>query len=826
MLRHAFDPLFEPRSLLVVGDRPIPIAQAQPACLRGHFTRVECQYGQPIKVPEQLNGVASGARVDLALVCMAPQRLAETLMQLVRSRPRALILLPHDVVDAYPERTRELCREWALLHDCALLGPNAGVQRPHAGLNLSQYPTIARNGRLALVAQSRGIASALMDWAEDVHLGFSTAVALGTEAVTRLPQILEYLATDPHTDSIVLYLEEIAVGREFMSALRAAASVKPVIVLKVGRAQDSAQADASFDAVLRRAGAVRVRYFLQLFSALKVLGYARRPKGQRLAIMSNGSGPAQMALDMVVTGVPFLKAELSAATRKVLGKLLEPGASPTNPVVTLQPMNASLTRVMLEVLLDDVAVDGVLVLLTPDARADLGAVTSVLEELAPRARKPVITCFMGDAGMRPLRRRLDDVGTPAFRTPESAAHAFGVLASYHYNQQLLQQMQSPEPEGSLPDLSRARKIISEVRLQGRYVLTDREAQDLFAIFDIPITLDPDAQAHDALHLVPMALGVTTDRRFGPVIRFSAGGPAATLLGPDDAMDLPPLNRYLARQLVQRSQLWQKTLADHVTPDVHESLLLSLENISTLIAELPDVEMLQIDPLYANQHGLYAARVSIGLHLQARSANPQVTGYRHMAIHPYPYRWVQHFNFKDGGAWTLRPIRPEDALALQGFIRGLSDRTRYMRFVSMMRELTPRMVARYTQIDYHRELALVATTPVPNHANRGLPTDAVIGLAHYLRHPDGRGAEYALVIGDDWQRRGLGQKLMRKLIEAATEQGLEYIDGLVLAENKPMLALMTSMGLTNDPDPEDSSLRRVWLKLSPPDKNASTETESI
>jgi acetyltransferase len=815
MLRHVFDPLFEPRTLLVVGDRPIPIALTPPEILRGCLTLVACQYGQPIMVPEVLAGVTPGARVDLALVCIAPQRLVETLMQLVRVRPRALILLPHDAVDPNPVLTRELCREWALLHDCALLGPNAGLQRPHTGLNLSQYPTIASKGRLALVAQSRGIASALMDWAEDVQLGFSTVVAIGEEAVTRLPQILAYLATDPRSDSIVLYLEEIDVGRTFMSALRAAASVKPVIVLKVGRAQDSALADASFDAVLRRAGAVRVRYFLQLFSALKVLGYARRPKGRRLALMSNANGPAQMALDMIGTGVPFLKAELSATTRKVLEKLLEPGAPPGNPVVTQQPMTAVLARVILEALLEDTAVDGVLVLLTPDARADLGVVASELAQIAPQARKPVMTCFMGDAGMRPLRRQLDEAGTPAFRTPESAAHAFGVLASYHYNQQLLQQMQPPEPEGRLPDLVAARKLIAMVRAQGRIELNDTESQALFALFDVPIKFDSDAQAHDALHHVPLALAVESDRRFGPVICFAAGGPAAGLMGLDGAMDLPPLNRYLARQLVKRSPLWRRTLSLHITPDVHEALLVSLEKISTLVCELPDVETLRVDPLYANRHGLYAMGASVGLHLEARSENPQSSGYLHMAIHPYPYRWVQHLRFADAHAWTLRPIRPEDAQALQEFIRGLSNRSRYMRFVSMMRELTPRMIARYTQIDYHLELALVATTLVPNPANRGLPTDAVIGLAHYLRHPDGRGAEYALVIGDNWQRQGLGVKLMGKLIDAATEQGLEYIDGLVLAENKPMLALMISLGFTNDPDPDDLSLRRVWLKLGNP-----------
>lgn len=196
------------------------------------------------------------------------------------------------------------------------------------------------------------------------------------------------------------------------------------------------------------------------------------------------------------------------------------------------------------------------------------------------------------------------------------------------------------------------------------------------------------------------------------------------------------------------------------------------------------------------------------------ARPAASGYPHMAIHPYPAQWVRQRQFADGAPWEIRPIRPDDAEPLQAFIRGLSEETRYMRFVSMMRELTPRMLARYTQIDYHREFALVATTRVPNPANRGLPMEIIIGLAHYLRNADGRGAEYALVVADDWQRRRLGRELMGTLIEAAAAQGLEYIDGLVLANNRPMLGLMTSLGFVNDVDAEDPTMRRVWLGLRP------------
>ncbi|MFQ6712258.1 GNAT family N-acetyltransferase, partial [Bordetella pertussis] len=252
-----------------------------------------------------------------------------------------------------------------------------GAQRPHAGLNLSQHPSLARAGRVALVAQSRSIMAAVMDWAEDVHIGFSIAVSLGDEAVVGLSQVLDYLASDSRTDSIVLYIEDVGPAREFMSALRAAASVKPVIVLKAGRA-DANGADAVFDAALRRAGAVRVRYFVQLFSAVKVLGYTRRPRGRRVALFSNGSGPPQLALDLIGPDAAVLQAKLSPATQRTLADMLEPDAATANPVITYTPLTPERIQAILDCLLDDAGVDGVLVLLAPDALADMPAVARQL----------------------------------------------------------------------------------------------------------------------------------------------------------------------------------------------------------------------------------------------------------------------------------------------------------------------------------------------------------------------------------------------------------------------------------------------------------------
>lgn len=813
MFRHALDPLFQPAHLLVVSDRVLPLFQTLPSGLRERTTCVSFEAGQQPTVPQHLAGVSPSERLDLAVVCVPPLLIETTLAALVMHRPRAMIVMAHDVVDPNPSWTRRLCSDWAREHRSALLGPfSFGLQRPHQGLNLSQHPLLARPGRAALVAQSRTVMAGVMDWADDVHIGFSTAIALSNEGITRLPEVLDYLASDSRTDSIAIYLEDIGIGREFMSAIRAAASIKPVVVLKSGAANESLQADLAFDAALRRAGAVRVTYFIQLFSALKVFGYSRRPTGRRVVVFANGEGPAQLALDLAVEGGPIEKATLDPQTRRRLGKLLEPGSLTLNPVVTHQPLSASLLNEIMTVLIADIHVDGVLIMFAPDRRTDFTAVSTELARIAPKAAKPVVTCFMGDAGMRPIRRILDQAGASAFRTPESAANAFGILARYHYNQQLLLQIQPTEPEHEAPNLEGARRVLTHWIKQGRTKLTGREAWALLSTFHVPLQpLETVTDEPLTVADVPSAIGVTRDSRFGPVIRFGAGGALGAFSPGQAGADLVPLNYFLAKRMVQRSEFWQKLPRAHFSTPVFKQLLMALELISDLVSECPDVIELRLDPIVIRHSTLKVADLSVTLASDGLSHDPVSLGYPHMAIHPYPRRWVQHLPMRDGLAGVLRPIRPDDAQALQDFIRLLSEQARYMRFVSMMRELTPRMLSRYTQVDYDRELALVATIEHAPSADQPAH-QTIIGLAHYLRNPDGRGAEYALVIADDWQGHGLGRRLMTRLIEAARDQGLSYIEGMVLANNRPMLALMTGLGMVNDPDPDDPGMRRVWLSL--------------
>jgi acetyltransferase len=817
MFRHALDPLFQPQSLLVVSDHRLAVLQTLPSRLVGCTTSIEVERGRALEFPATLAGVGPDERLDLAIVCMPALQLQDVLHGIESYQPRALIVMAHEVVDPDPSRTHHLCDQWARANQCALLGPfSFGLQRPPLGLNLSQHQLLAHAGGAALVTQSRTIMAAVLDWADDVHIGFSAAIALGQESVTRLPEVLDYLASDPHTHSIALYLDEPGSGREFMSALRAAASIKPVVVLKAGVVNEPLQVDLAFDAALRRAGAVRVRYFIQLFSALKVFSYSRRPRGRRVVVFANGQGPAQLAQDMAGEDGPIVQATLDPKTSRRLNKLLEPGSLIHNPVVTHQPLARELVLEVITHLIQDPNVDGVLVMLAPDSRSDFTEVATALAQIAPKAPKPVISCFMGDAGMRPVRRQLDDAGAPAFRTPESAANAFGILAAYHYNQQLLLQIQPVEPEHGKPMIEQARQRLAQALALGHEQLEPHEAWALMRDFHIPIqSLDKPSLKPLSVDDCPAAIWVERDERFGPVIRFGAGGALGRFAPTQAAADLAPLNYFLARRLVKRSEFWKKLPADFYPDPVFDQILGVLELVSDLVSECASVVSLRIDPIVVRGQSLMTTHIDVQIDVSEHGQDPALSGYAHMSVHPYPRRWVQRLPLRDGQVGVVRPIQPDDAQALQDFVRNLSEQARYMRFVSMMRELTPHMLSRYTHVDYHRELALVATCDRGDGApgEQAQTGQRIIGLAHYLRNPDGQGAEYALVIADDWQGYGLGRRLMSRLIEAARAQGLAYIEGVVLSSNQPMLALMTSLGMTNDPDPDDSSMRRVWMNLS-------------
>jgi acetyltransferase len=298
------------------------------------------------------------------------------------------------------------------------------------------------------------------------------------------------------------------------------------------------------------------------------------------------------------------------------------------------------------------------------------------------------------------------------------------------------------------------------------------------------------------------VGLTTDDPFGPVITFGAGGTMIELIA-DRAMELPPLNQFLARRLIERVRVAPSLGEWRGAPAADRAALEQvLLRVSEMVCELPQLRQMDINPIIVDEDGA----VAVDARIVIDHAPPAARDYNHLAILPYPASQEREWPMKGGGLYTIRPIRPDDADMLQAFTRGLSDRSRYFRFASALQELPPRMLARYTLIDYDREMALVAIHTDRRADDEGnfTQTEHIIGVARYITNPDQSTCEFSLEVADEFTGQGLGSRLMLSIMDAARGRGLTEIQGLVLANNDGMLRLMRSLGFTvktfaDDPD---------------------------
>jgi acetyltransferase len=298
------------------------------------------------------------------------------------------------------------------------------------------------------------------------------------------------------------------------------------------------------------------------------------------------------------------------------------------------------------------------------------------------------------------------------------------------------------------------------------------------------------------------VGVVADDVFGPAITFGAGGIAVEVLR-DRAVALPPLNAALVDEMVRATRVGRMLAAFRHLPPVKPGALEEVVlRVSEMACEIPELTELDINPLVADEHGVLAldARVVV------RALPPARRRYDHLAIHPYPAELEEQVRLRDGSGLLLRPIRPEDAALEQAFVEGLSPESRRMRFQSGLISLSPAMLARFTQIDYDREMALVAIATT----GRG---DREVGVCRYVQLPGGRDCEFAIAVADAWQRRGLGRLMLARLIGVARERGLRSMVGWVLASNEGMLALCTRLGFTDEGVPGDPATRKAVLALS-------------
>jgi acetyltransferase len=299
----------------------------------------------------------------------------------------------------------------------------------------------------------------------------------------------------------------------------------------------------------------------------------------------------------------------------------------------------------------------------------------------------------------------------------------------------------------------------------------------------------------------LMIGIIRDAVFGPVISFGSGGTNVEIMG-DSAISLPPLNRRLARDLIDRTKVSRLLGRFRNLPAVDiDKLIDVLLGVSSMACELPWIQEMDINPLIMDDEGIVAVDARIVVDYPKPSTDP----YDHLAIHPYPAHLVKEFQLNDGTDIIVRPIRPEDAEIEAKFVRELSGEARYFRFMSSLQELSQEMLVRFTQIDYHNEMALIAV----RSDDAG---EEQIGVARYMTNLDRTSCEFALVIADQWQGKGIARYLMRNLMEIARDRNLDSIEGIVLSKNSRMLDLVRSLGFQVRNDPEDSAIKIVEARL--------------
>jgi acetyltransferase len=620
--------------------------------------------------------------------------------------------------------------------------------------------------------------------------------------------------------------------------------------------------DEAYNAAFRRAGIIRVDTVRQLFDCAEALGKAQRPVGGNLGILTNAGGPGVMAID-ALGAWRMEPAVLGSDTVDKLNAVLPPFWSRGNPVDILGDATHERYLQVLQVCLQAPEVNGLIVILTHQAMTDPVKIAQVIVPEVKKQAKPVLAVWMGGEDVAEGVNILSDGGIPVYETPEQAVDTFMAMYSYTRNLELLQETPSQLPHELQVNHQQAQAYIQECLKRQSKVLSEIEAKAILAAYGFQVTptisaSTAQAAAHAASHIgypvvmkihspqishktevggvkvglkseeevraafdeitnaarstVPEAqiLGVTMqplvtpvdyelimgakkDPQFGPILLFGLGGIYAEVLK-DVAITLPPLNLTLADRLMQRTRVYRLLQGYRNMPQADmEKLAEMLMRLSSLVTDFPEIAELDINPLFISK-GLPLA----GDARMVVAASP-VLAPRHLIIAPYPNQFVSDWMLEDGTPVKIRPMKPEDEPLVANFLAACSDETIYFRYFRRIKKWTHDMLIRFTQNDYDRELGLMAVGAPPG-------PEVMMGVSRLVTTSDRQDAEFALIVADPWHGKGLGSKLMERLIYVAREMGVKRLRGDVLSGNHPMLSLMDKLGFTLKKDKEGETVQ--------------------
>lgn len=877
-----FDALFSPRSVALIGasDARLSVGDVLSANLMGSGFAGDVMPVNPHAAT--IHGVKAYASVadlpqtpDLAVIATPAPVIPHLVGELGARGCRAAIVISTGFGGSAGAPLRQSLLDAARPNLLRIVGPNClGVISPGTGLNASFALAMPRKGDVALVSQSGAIIAAMLDWADQKKIGFSHVVSLGDMADADFGDLLDYLALDRQTRSILLYVESITHARKFMSAARVAARAKPVIVVKSGRSSAGAKAaqshtgalagsDAVYDAAFRRAGLLRVDDLDQLFEAATLLAGGARVAGNRLIILTNGGGAGVLAADALELHGGEL-AKLSDATLGALDAVLPAAWSHGNPVDILGDATPARYEAAFKALAGEKSGDAVLVINCPTAIADgRDAAASVAQWAGGRKAVPVLTNWLGGTVASEARATLAEAGIATFESPETAVRAFTNLDQFRSNQKQLLETPSAGSAVVADNVDRARRIVRTVLDSGRTMLTAPEANELLALFGLPvvpisIAATPAEAAKIAAGLgQPVVLKILSEdishkSDIGGVVlnlatpadveaaaaamleRAKAKRPDAHLAG---FMVQPMIHRPDARELIVgvatdhsfgpvilfgQGGIATEIMADRVIglPPLNSALargMIGRTRISKLLGAYRNIAAADIDAIadVLVRISDLTARIPELTELDinplladsagalAIDARVVVTaaGRRPFAIEPYPHALERRVTLAEGRDMLFRPIRPEDETALSGMIAGCTPHDLHLRFFNTIKALPHEMAARLSQIDYDREMAFVAVPPDSPYGD-----GPIFGVARLICDPENEAAEYAVIVRSDMQGIGLGYALMNAIIEHGRARGLKRIDGDILAENTRMLDMVRELGFTLRQNGETDALR--------------------
>jgi acetyltransferase len=822
-----FDPaiLFHPASIAVIGADTQAGAQVLANITMGGFK------GQ-IHAHRDAANLAPG--IGLAILAVSPELIGAAMTELARQNCFAAIV-PGAADDLAGHAVRTGVR---------VLGPHSfGLAIPRLGLNATSSHIAAPPGRLALVSQSAGLSRAVIDWAGPDGVGFSHIVGLGGNADIGFGIVLDWLSRDAGTGAILLDISRIKDRRMFLSATRAAARLRPVVAIHPGLRllDDDGAADLSFEAALRRAGVLSVSRFEDLLSAAETLSRARPLRHEALAIVSNAIGPARLAADEALRqGLSLLRDDT-----------LDHG------ILHVPSAELAATAFRLAARAD---LGAVLVVHAPQGASDEATIASLVAP-CPGQRAALLVCAMGETTGALHRATLGSAGLPVFATPSQAIGGFGHLVTDRHNREAARELPASTMLTLMPDRVWVRRGFDRARAAGRLALAQDESLDVLAAYGIPTVPTrfaadaPDAAAAAAMLGYPVvvklreptppadrapgglafdlrdaqsvvatgrlllaraakraaaaallvqrqvgrgreiSVRVADDATFGPIIVFGAGGTAPNAA--DRAADLPPLNLALAHGLIRRSPAGARLgrpLRDRPAADT-DAVAETLVRISQLIVDFPEIAVLDVPSLFVDQSGVLVADAWL---LLRGAGEPPASP----SIAPYPAELIEHVVLA-GERITIRPIRPEDAQAHGGFFSRLSPEDIRYRFFSAIRELSAVQTARLTQVDYDREMALIAVREASGDT---------IGVARLVCETGTDHGEFAVIVQADMKGRGVASRLMRSLIGWARARGMRTVVGQVLADNAPMLAFVRHLGFSVHRMLEEPDVMEVRLEL--------------